>query len=57
MLKNLQKAVALLRSARPFLKRALSKYHYPVMHENIDYLIRDVELLIAALDRGETLPR
>lgn len=57
MLKNLKRALALFIKAHPFLQRALSGYHYPIMRENLDHLIRDCRNLIAALESDETLPR
>lgn len=57
MEKNLKLALPNLIKARQYLMRALSRYHYPTMHEDLDHAIRDVKDLLAALAKGETLPK
>lgn len=53
---NLKLLLALFLKARPILRRTLPKFNYPLMHEDLDYLIRDCQDLIASLDRGEDFP-
>lgn len=57
MLEHLLKALPHLIAVRNHYKHALSRFHYPTMHEDIDHAIKDVKNLIAALQRGESLPR
>lgn len=57
MLEHLIKALPHLIQVQKHYRRALSKFHYPTMHEDINHAIRDVKVLIAALERGERVPR
>ncbi|GAI87128.1 unnamed protein product [marine sediment metagenome] len=57
MLEHLKQALPHLIQVKKHYKHALSRFHYPTMHEDIDHAIRDVQDLIAALQRGEPIPR
>jgi len=56
MIRDLETALKHIRIAQPCLLRSLSKRHWPLIHENITHLIRDLQDILSSLAKGEQLP-
>lgn len=53
---DLQAAKTHLCKARSLIQRHLSQFLYPHIHEDLDYDIKSLRNIIAALDEGKPIP-
>jgi len=56
MLPDLHDALIHLTKARTLVRRHLSNYLYPLIHEDLDYDIQALRHIISALTRGDSIP-
>lgn len=56
MRNDLQSALVHLCKARTLIRRHLSQFLYPLLHEDLDYDITSLRTLITALDEGKPIP-